>query len=95
MRFITWLLGKKEGAVAVAAPPAASDRPAASEADNLRRWKESGQARAWVEAHRGQWNHQDWLALLAELEHSPYWPMRPDAVGLTLEEAKRGWLQRN
>ena len=66
-----------------------------SEAENLRRWKESGQARAWVEGRQGRWGHADWLALLDELKRSPYWPMQPDAVGMTLEELKRERLRRN
>jgi hypothetical protein len=76
--------------------PAASERstpeaqaPAVSEEENLRRWKASGQPRAWVEAHHRQWNHDDWLALLAELERSPFWPLRPEAVGQTLEDTRR------
>ena len=76
------------------APNGEDTRPAA-EADNLRRWKESGQPRAWVEAHKGTWGHQEWLALLAALERSSYWPMHADAIGLTLEETKREWLRRN
>lgn len=72
-------------------------RPASAntEADNLRRWRESGQARLWVERHQGYWNHNDWLALLEELKRSPFWPMNSDSVGLVLEESKREWLQRN
>jgi len=66
-----------------------------SEADNLKRWRESGQARAWVEAHKGQWGHQEWLALLEELQRSPFWPMHPDQIGIVLEDLKREWLQRN
>ena len=52
-------------------------------------------ARAWVEEHQGNWNHEDWLALLEELKKSPLWPMQPDAVGLLLEDSKREWLERN
>ena len=63
--------------------------------ENLARWKTSGQARAWVEARRGKWNHDDWLALLDELKRSPFWPMQPDAVGAVLEEHKHEWLRRN
>ena len=59
------------------------------EGENLRKWRASGQARAWVAAHRGQWNHDDWLALLDELQRSPFWPMHPDAVGQVLEDTKR------
>jgi hypothetical protein len=83
-----------------AAPPPHNEGPAkqslaSTEDENLRRWRESGQARAWVEQRKGRWNHDDWLALLEELKGSSWWPMRIDAVGLTLEETKRQWLQRN
>ena len=83
-----------------AATPPNHERPgrqaqASTEDENLRRWRESGQAQAWVEQRQGCWNHDDWLALLAELKGSSWWPMRADAVGLTLEEIKRQWLQRN
>jgi hypothetical protein len=69
--------------------------PASTDDENLRRWRESGQAQAWVEQRQGSWNHDDWLALLAELKASSWWPMQAEAVGLTLEEIKRQWLQRN
>jgi hypothetical protein len=65
------------------------------EDENLRRWKESGQARAWVEERQGCWDHDDWLALLDELRCSSWGPMKADAVGLVLEETKREWLRRN
>jgi hypothetical protein len=77
-------------------PPAAPKQPALPPAvENLARWKASGQARAWVEARRGKWNHGDWLALLADLGRSPFWPMEPDAIGLVLEEYKQELLRRN
>ena len=69
--------------------------PLPPEAENLRRWRESGQARAWVEARRGRWDHDAWLTLLEELKRSPFWPMHPDAVGQVLEETQREWLMRN
>jgi hypothetical protein len=65
------------------------------EVENLRRWRESGQVQAWVEARQGRWNHDDWLALLEQLKRSPFWPMPPDAVGLLLEVEKRERLRRN
>lgn len=68
---------------------------ATSTTDNLRRWRESGQLRAWVEARQGRWDHATWLALLDELKQSSFWPMDPDGVGLALEDAKREWLSRN
>lgn len=111
MRWLSWLMGKKEP-VAVenkpkqqeplprapehaVTPPAPTPPKPPSEADNLRRWKESGRPRAWVEAHHGRWDHAQWLALLEELKHSPFWPMQPDAVGAVLEEARRELLRRN
>jgi hypothetical protein len=66
-------------------------RPAQQLSDNLRRWRRSDGPRRWVESHQGQWNHGAWLALLAELQHSEFWPLDPEAVGLTLEEFKRRW----
>jgi hypothetical protein len=56
---------------------------------NLRRWRESGAAAAWVREHQGQWNHADWLALLESLSLSEFWPLAPDQVGQALEEARR------
>jgi hypothetical protein len=61
--------------------------------ENLRRWRESGQAKAWVEAHNGQWNHEDWLSLLESLRRSVFWPMLPDEVGLVLEDLKAAGSQ--
>jgi hypothetical protein len=111
MRFLAWLFGTKEREFGAARPgprasaPAAVEKPAATlnpegerrppEADNLRRWQESGQARAWVEAHQGRWDHDDWLALLEELRRSPFWPLQQDAVGRVLEELKLERLGRN
>jgi hypothetical protein len=60
-------------------------------ADNLRRWRQSGEPRRWVAAHHGQWHHDDWLGLLAALERSEFWPLEPAAVGRTLEEGWRHW----
>jgi len=74
-------------------PAARADKqePVRSEAENLKRWRESGQARAWVEAHHGQWDHQDWLSLLDSLKHSGFWPVHPDAVGTVLDEIRHEW----
>jgi hypothetical protein len=77
-------------------PPAAVPKSAPlSEAENLRRWRESGQPRQWVEARQGRWDHAAWLSLLADLERSPYWPLSPDEVGKVLEEVRQEWLRRN
>jgi hypothetical protein len=102
MNILSWLLGKKK----THTPTTADNQDYTTnvperhgtvnrEADNLRRWRESGAARTWVEARKGSWNHEDWLTLLEELKRSSFWPMQPDAVGLILEDAKREWLQRN
>jgi hypothetical protein len=69
--------------------------PADPQAENLRRWRESGQPRAWVEARQGQWDHDAWLALLDDLKGSSFWPLDPNAVGLVLEEARHERLRRN
>jgi hypothetical protein len=74
-----------------------ASRPSAEEveAENLRRWRESGQTWAWVQAREGRWDHDAWLGLLEELKRSSFWPMCPDAVGQALEKTKREWLSRN
>jgi hypothetical protein len=103
VRILEWLFGKKEKAAAHTRTEektaAGNERPAKSDRgspdENLRRWQESGRPRAWVEAHHGEWNHEEWLGLLEELKRSPFWPMHPDDVGETLEQAKREWLRRN
>ena len=85
--------------------PASNEQPAVAtnpmreasadpQADNLRRWRESGQPWTWVEARRGQWDHDAWLGLLDDLKRSSFWPMNPDAVGLVLEETRQKWLSR-
>jgi hypothetical protein len=79
----------------LSAPGPQERTSAPSAAENLRRWRESGQVRAWVEDRHGRWGHDDWLALLEHLRRSPFWPMPPDAVGLLLEDEKREWLRRN
>jgi len=42
----------------------------------------------WVEEHRGEWNHGDWLMFVEELKQSEYWPLSLDAAGGILEELK-------
>jgi hypothetical protein len=95
---------KEQTEPATAAPsrqcnPPTQDRPASAgtvsgpaplavEEENLRRWRESGQPRAWFEAHQGQWSHQDWLDLLDALQRSSFWPLQPDDVGRVLEDLK-------
>jgi hypothetical protein len=55
---------------------------------NLRRWRDSGEAWRWVEAHRGEWAHHDWMTLLSGLQ---CWlgPLGPASVGQALETLKR------
>jgi tetratricopeptide (TPR) repeat protein len=62
--------------------------------ENLKRWKDSALPRAWVEAHKGEWNDADWLSFLEELQKSEYWPLDPDSVGQVLEELKQAYHQQ-
>ena len=55
---------------------------------NLRRWRRSGQADAWVEAHATGWGHPEWTALLGALRGSEFWPMDPVRVGRLVEEIR-------
>lgn len=59
--------------------------------DNLRRWKESGQPRRWIEGRQGAWDHAQWENLLAELRRGEFWPLDPAAVGAVLNENRRLW----
>lgn len=89
MGLLDLLFGKKQkpGSTAPAKQQGGADS-LSPESKNLMRWRESGEPRAWVEAHKGQWNHQEWLALLETLQRSSYWPMHPEEVGRVLEEIK-------
>jgi hypothetical protein len=55
---------------------------------NLRRWRESGRPRRWVEERQGRWAREDWLALLEELRQSEFWPMDDFLAELALEECR-------
>ncbi len=57
--------------------------------DNLRRWQQSGQPQAWVDAHGGHWGHRDWLTLLANLRHCEFWPLEPPEAATLLERLNR------
>src|SRR6266545_2971323 len=58
---------------------------------NLQRWERSGQARQWVSARQGRWEHEDWLALLDGLSHSEFWPVDAEAVGEVLADIQTEW----
>ncbi len=60
---------------------------------NLRRWRASGEPLAWVESHRGEWGHSEWLFLLDGLRESSFWPLDPVAVGMVLEEVRSQWKE--
>ncbi len=60
----------------------------AQEWRNLRRWQDSGDPRQWVEEHQGEWDHAEWLQLVAVLRQSAFWPINLAAVGRLLEELK-------
>jgi hypothetical protein len=55
---------------------------------NLRRWREAGHPRRWVEERQGRWAREDWLALLDDLRRSEFWPLDDFLAELTLEEAQ-------
>jgi hypothetical protein len=55
---------------------------------NLRRWRESGRPRFWVEERKGRWAREDWLLLLAELRRSEFWPLDDFLAELVLEETQ-------
>jgi hypothetical protein len=58
-------------------------------AENLNRWKGSGEPEKWGEAHNWSWSQDDWVKLLASLRQSRFWPMDEDQVGQVLESLKK------
>jgi hypothetical protein len=58
---------------------------------NLRRWRQSGQARRWIADRRGQWSHEDWLALPQALQDAGFGPVDRAALGQALDEIKLEW----
>lgn len=60
--------------------------------NNLKRWKESGEPEKWVGQRNLEWNHKDWLELLASLRRSEFWPMEESSVGAALGAIRDGIL---
>lgn len=50
--------------------------------------------RAFIEAHPDGWGHDDWLALLSELDGEGYDVGDPDAIGRELERERLAWELR-
>ena len=75
-------------AAATAGSTPASRSSQGSGGGNVERWRRSGKPQAWVEKHNYQWNHEEWLQLLRDLERSEFWPMKPEEVGAVLEALK-------
>jgi hypothetical protein len=67
-----------------------------NEAENLSRWKDSGEPHVWVWACEGAWTDDEYAGLLATLRAGPYWPLNKDDIVKTLEAAVRTFrdLQR-
>lgn len=61
------------------------------EAQNLRRWEESGEALAWVEEKGGQWSAGQWQELVADLRQSTYWPLDIQALAERLQQVRQEW----
>jgi hypothetical protein len=61
--------------------------------DSLEQLAQSGDIRGWVEWQCGEWDHRDWLVLLAQAT-ARYGPLPADCVGLLLEEEKKRYWER-
>lgn len=59
-----------------------------------RRWTDTGAPSRFVEQRGGEWGHDEWQSLLAEVRESGYAALPADLIGLTLEEGKRTYWQR-
>jgi hypothetical protein len=53
---------------------------------NLRRGRDSGLARRWLESRRGRWGDDDWRALVRALSQSEFWPVDLGPLRRLLEE---------
>lgn len=62
--------------------------------ENLKRLQESNLPADYVENHKGEWNHQDWLDFCALIEEKGFTPIDLDQVGLLLEDLKRGYWEK-
>lgn len=62
---------------------------------NLTRLAKTPLPSEFVETHRGEWNHRDWLEFCAALEEKGYTPIDLDQVGLLLEKHKAEYFTRN
>ncbi|MGE0160748.1 MAG: helix-hairpin-helix domain-containing protein [Gemmatimonadales bacterium] len=51
----------------------------------------SARLTAFVESHPTGWNHDEWLALLADLGQGGTDVSNPDAIGAELEKARVTW----
>jgi hypothetical protein len=51
----------------------------------------SARLNAFVESHPTGWNHEEWLALLADLGEGGTDVSDPDAIGAELEKARLTW----
>ena len=54
----------------------------------------STQLNAFVESHPTGWNHDEWLALLADLGQGGTDVSNPDAIGAELEKTRVTWELR-
>lgn len=57
------------------------------EAENLTRWRDSGDPHRFVWGCAGAWSEQEFDCFLASLRSGPYWPLDEANVRNTLEEA--------
>ena len=63
-------------------------RDAYIEERNLQTWIETCHPSLWIIEHGYAWNDEQWLSLLNEFHTTPYWPMDPDQIGLTLSQER-------
>ena len=57
------------------------------EAENLTRWRDSGDPHRFVWGCTGAWSEQEFASFLASLRSGQYWPLNEDDVRKTLDDA--------
>jgi hypothetical protein len=70
----------------------AKENPECSETENMKCLMNSDILENFVRENRGEWDHDAWLMLCAEIEEKGYLPIDFTTVGLQLEKIKAAYL---
>lgn len=66
-----------------------------TDAENLKRWQDSGEAHRWVWNCSGVWCDEEYADLLVLLRMGVYWPMNENDIMKTVEAAAETYHNLN